>query len=79
MSLRTFLLTPLTIPLTKLGKIFHQPFSLRDQEGKTCFHVACCSGFSKVVDLLITNSIDLKIDLNAKYRMWGWTGFYLGG
>ena len=44
--------------------------------GSTAFHVACCSGQSEIVQLLIKRSTDHKIDLNAKNSS-GWTGFHL--
>ena len=48
----------------------------RDENGHTSFHVACSNGSTDIVELIIKKSIDLNIDLNAKYRTWGWTGFY---
>ena len=57
-------------------KIVHQ-LSIRNEDGHTSFHVACSNGSTDIVELIIKKSIDLNIDLNAKYRTWGWTGFYL--
>ena len=48
----------------------------RDENGHTSFHVACSNGSTDIVELIIKKSIDLNIDLNAKYRTWGWTGLF---
>ena len=57
-------------------KIVHQ-LLIRNEDGHTSFHVACSNGSTDIVELIIKKSIDLNIDLNAKYKTWGWTGFYL--
>jgi ankyrin repeat protein len=63
--------------LTKKEKLFINSSKKRDEDGHTSFHVACSNGSTDIVELIIKKSIDLNIDLNAKYRTWGWTGFYL--
>ena len=62
--------------MTKKEKLFIKLSKNRNEDGHTSFHVACSNGSTDIVELIIKKSIDLNIDLNAKYKTWGWTGFY---
>jgi ankyrin repeat protein len=66
-------------PLTKWNptKSLRFNFTTKNNFGQTGFHLACGTGHSKVVELLINRSESLNFDLTAK-NVSGHTGFHLG-